>query len=160
MSALLTKAKDQDDDDDFWGGLGAEFFGINDDAEGKDELMKGLLADDDNDFEENEVSQGKDSFDSDFAHPEENSDKGGVDEDEVLEKEEKAAKKKKFAGIPPQKKKREVKFEKKDKKEKEQQIEEEPRNLRKSQRIKEDEVVPVSIEKEKEKEKEPPKEKP
>ena len=69
MAGLVERAQQiGDDDDDFWGGLGAEFFGISkDNKEEEKELMAGLMADDDQDFNERSASvDGGDSFDSDF----------------------------------------------------------------------------------------------
>lgn len=103
MGALVERAARQegDEDDDFWGGLGAEFFGISkDNKEEEAELMQGLLADDDQDFDSKEASEAEaaDSFDSDFGKgdtEEETSVQDGkkraapeVDEDELLAREE------------------------------------------------------------------------
>lgn len=87
MNALVTRAKEADDnEDDFWGGLGADYFGIkskkkggpkgmSEDSDEADEndLLEGMLADDDQDFNSVEASEddGNDSFDSDFGREEE-----------------------------------------------------------------------------------------
>lgn len=50
MAGLIERAAKgaDEEDDDFWGALGAEFFGIKkEDKQEEAELMQGLLADDD-----------------------------------------------------------------------------------------------------------------
>ena len=85
MGALLSKAQQEDEnEDDCWGGLGAEFFGIKKKKGGKkgeneqddnDDVLRGLFENDDNDdsfnSEEASQSQVQDSFDSDFGREEE-----------------------------------------------------------------------------------------
>ena len=75
MNKLVGKALEEDDD--FWGGIGAAFFGGSnvEDArvvEGGDNTRMGTLTDeDDQDFNSEMTSNGgEDSFDSDFNHSE------------------------------------------------------------------------------------------
>lgn len=119
MNALVTKAKEADEDqDDFWGGLGADYFGIKRksgpggfkkagdtnsdvDAEDEDDLLEGMLADDDQDFNSAEASadDANDSFDSDFGRDEEESAAEQGDEDDAQPKKKQKTGKDAEAGI-------------------------------------------------------------
>jgi hypothetical protein len=66
MSALVDKAMEEDDEDDFWGGIGKDFFGVDDEEE--EAASKSFKEDDVSDR-----SAGVDSFDSDFGRDDEES---------------------------------------------------------------------------------------
>lgn len=74
MTKLVGKALEEDDD--FWGGIGAQFFGSSnvDDPKGVDgevTRMGTLTDEDDQDFNSEMTSNGgEDSFDSDFNESE------------------------------------------------------------------------------------------
>lgn len=70
MTALVERAQDEEEDDDFWGGVGRDFFGVA--ANGEEELEEASKS-----FEEGDISDksaGVDSFDSDFGKGDEESD--------------------------------------------------------------------------------------
>jgi hypothetical protein len=71
MTSLVGKA--QEEDDDFWGGIGADFFGSTKKKDDGEVADQNVLDSEDNDFGESDISDGAadDSFDSDFNKSEE-----------------------------------------------------------------------------------------
>ena len=69
MAALVERAVDEEEEDDFWGGVGKDFFGVA--AEGEEEPEEASKS-----FVEGDISDKSaaiDSFDSDFGRDDEDS---------------------------------------------------------------------------------------